>query len=187
MGELVPAGTYQARAVAHFFGKTSQQEKEFLEITCELVGDGKFKGTRLKWNGWFNKQENAERSMKSLAIAGWDCESDPIDAKGLGTTVFDVVVEIEAERDGGADENGDPIIYPARNRIAWINEQGSGSLGREMTAAEKSTVSTNLRQLAAKMGLKPIAKASQQASAAQAATGTNGPAPTTASGKPLPI
>jgi hypothetical protein len=146
---LVPTGIYRGRAVSGVWRQSSKRGTEFCDLVCEITQDGAYKGRRLSCSLWFKTEEGAERAMRSLSFCGVDMQ-DPIQLIGLSTKEVDLQVEIEDP----APRTDDPTkMYPAKNKVAWINEPGSSIMGREMSLPERSTFAARLLGLRAKMGL----------------------------------
>lgn len=197
---LIPDGNYKGRAVEAWHGVSSGKGTNFVQIMCEIT-DGKYAGRQVAHIGWMNDEKNTDRTMKSLILAGWDCV-DPLKLgpeNGVGSTVFDMTIEVEAgqpklNEDGSpvVDEYGQPVHYPSRNRVAWINDPNTTAIGRKLEPAEAAALGDNLRKLLAVKGYKPLAA---QKPAGHSAGYTNGnrpppsapPAETTAGGRRLPV
>ena len=158
MPNLIPAGIYRGRALEADYKISSKKETQFVEIKCEITASGEYKGRRLECDCWFNTEENAKRVLQTLKFCGWD-GVDPIALNGFGSQEVDLVVDLEEPK---PKEDGTGM-YPARNRVSFINEQGSSVVGRTMTEQEKLAFAGKLMGLAAKMGLSTGAKAAPPA------------------------
>lgn len=169
MSNFVPTGIYRGRAISAEYKVSANKKTEFLEIRCEIT-DGPFKGRMLMNEQWFGKQESGERALKTLLACGWDGE-DPLDPKGIGSTEVDLEIDIEEEQ---VKEDGSGV-YPARNRIKWINEPGATALGRLMTEEEKGGFANKLLALKAYMRIEKRVPGQAPGAAVPAAA-----APTTA-------
>lgn len=162
MSDLVPDGIYGGIAVKSEYKKTAKSNDDYLEIICEITDEGKYKGRRLECNCWFNKKENAERAMKTLLFCGWDGD-DVLELKGLGSKKVDLVIQIEEPQ-----KKEDGTFYPAKNRVAFINEAGSTPTGRSMNDQEKNTFAARLLALKATMGISKSTTTETHAPAASA-------------------
>jgi hypothetical protein len=148
MSNLIPAGIYRGRALKVDYKVSSKKETNFAEILCEVTAEGQYKGRRLNCDVWFNNEENAQRGMKTLSYCGWD-GVDPIALNGFGSKEVDLVIGVE-EAKPKEDGTG---MYPERNRVEFINEQGSSVVGRSMNEAERLAFAGKLMGLAQKMNL----------------------------------
>jgi len=146
MSDLMPAGTYAARATGEYQVGRAGTGTEQAGVEFEFQ-DGDHAGKRLTWYGNLNTPENIQRTMKSLRACGWKTD-DITDLDGITENVVNVVVEI------------DEYKGERRNKIAWVNGAG---------VAMKHVLSEGER-LAFKEKMKGYAVASRGGGAAPAAS-----------------
>jgi hypothetical protein len=182
---LIPTGIYRGRGVSAQFVKSSKKDTDGVEIICEITAEGVFKGRRLPCNCWITDDKSGERALESLKYCGWD-GADLNVLNGFGTQDVDLVIQIEDPQPKPRDPQNptvDPGFYPQKNRIAFINQAGSGAVGRGMTEQEKLAFGARMTGLMGKVfpgG--PVAQNGAQASGKKTAT-----PPTTAAGGKLPF
>lgn len=130
---MIPAGTYVARAVGHDFGVTAN-DKDYVAVDFELLGPT-HQGERIGWRGYFSTENAIRRTLESLQYAGWSGQQDTLETlPGLGTTQVEIVIDHE-EYDGR--------VYP---RVQWVNKPGGGvAVGQQMDATRRRTFAARMR------------------------------------------
>lgn len=150
MADLPPDGVYPGRIVGFNYKKTAKSEADYIELTCIIEdANSKYNGRRLECDLWFNNEKNAKRSMESLVMAGWDGQ-DVAKMDGIGSKMVDLVVQTDEPQEK-PDAPG--TYYPARCKVAFINEPGSSVTGRAMNQAEAGTFMARLMALKVTMGV----------------------------------
>lgn len=131
---LIPAGTYPARATGEYeFGISESSGNEQVGLAFRIT-QGDHIGRVLSWYGFFNSEDNAKRTIKSLRACGWKGENLS-DLSGITEQDVNIVVEI----DDYDPEN-------PRNKIAWVN--GSGvAMKHVMNEQQKKALSARMRGL----------------------------------------
>jgi hypothetical protein len=109
MTELLPKGTYAARATEAGLGKTSKGSEQ-VAVQFEIV-DGEYAGRRLTWYGYFT-DKTVDRTLESLEHCGWDGKSIQ-DLAGITRNEVAIVVDHEPDDKGNI-----------RARIRCVNSQG---------------------------------------------------------------
>jgi len=158
---LIPDGIYRGVAVTCDFQKSGKQGTDMMAVVCEITQEGNFKGRRLQHEGYFKDDEKSKRCLQTLMSCGWDgndllAVTGPVGSNrgGFGTREVDLVVQSEEPQP--KDDGG---WYPWKNRIAFINEPGSGAIGQSMTEQEKIQFTARL------MGIKDQVVAAQKGKA----------------------
>jgi hypothetical protein len=151
--DLIPTGIYRGKGVSAQFVKSSKKDTDGIEIICEITAEGLFKGRRLPCNCWITDDKSGQRALESLKYCGWD--GADLDALGgFGSEEVDLVVQTEDPQPKPRDPSNpavDPGFYPQKNRVAFINQLGSGAVGREMTGEEKLGFNARMAGLVGKV------------------------------------
>jgi hypothetical protein len=151
--DLIPTGIYRGRGVSAQFVKSSKKDTDGIEIICEVTAEGLFKGRRLPCHCWITDDKSGQRALESLKYCGWDgVDLDKL--VGFGTEEVDLVIQTEDPQPKPRDPQNpsvDPGFYPVKNRIAFINQLGSGAVGRQMTEVEKLEFNTKMAGLMGKV------------------------------------
>ena len=129
MSNLIPAGTYLAKAGEYEFGKSTKGNEQI--GVAFTISQGEHTGRRVVWYGFFNTQENADRAIKSLRAAGWTGD-DLTNLEGLGSVEASVVVEV------------DEYQGEKKNKIAWVNSSGV-AMKEKMSDQEKKALAARLK------------------------------------------
>ena len=130
----VKAGTYKARAVAGKFGNSGTKGTPGVAVQFEFDrGDGKLE--RIVWNGWLT-EKTMERTLESLAIAGYDENKGNLPDGSIPQDYFDHKAEVELVLD-----HEDYVAKDGSNKTAlkvkWVNRPGGANFG--LTSTESVT------------------------------------------------
>lgn len=108
--ELIPAGTYRARAIEAQLGKTAKGSEQ-VGISFAVLTPG-FETQRLAYYGQFGEKSLAI-TVKALRACGWQ-GLDLSDLRGIETNEVNLVVEHE-EYEG-----------TTRAKVKWVNDVSAG-------------------------------------------------------------
>ena len=132
---MIEEGNWKALAREFAYGKTSgkySEVKHQIGVLIELV-EGPNAGSFATWYGYFNTDDNFDRTCEALETMGWDGK-DLNALAGLGTQEFFAVIAHE-------EFNGE-----MHARVKWINSTGGGvALSNRLDAGEQATFAAQMR------------------------------------------
>lgn len=134
--ELIPAGTYRARATEAQLG-TTDTGKEQVAISFQLLTPG-FEGQHLPYYGFFTEKA-LEVTVKALRACGW-AGVDLSDLTGIDTNEVNLVVEHE-------EYNG-----VTRAKVRWVNDGSVGLLKNVLGDVERKAFANRMRAAIATLG-----------------------------------
>lgn len=133
---MIEEGNWKALAREFAYGKTSGKYSEVkyqIGVLVELL-EGPNAGSMLTWYGYFNSDDNFDRTCEALETMGWDGKDLNV-LTGLGTKEFFAVIAHEQ------DLNGE-----MRPRIKWINDTAGGvALSNRLDAGEQASFASQMR------------------------------------------
>lgn len=132
----IEEGNWKSIAREFAYGKTSgkySEVKHQIGVLVEFV-EGPSAGSMLTWYGYFNTDDNFDRTCEALETMGWDGK-DLNALTGLGTKEFYAVVAYEQDLQG-----------EMRPRIKWINSTAGGvALSNRLDAGEQASFASQMR------------------------------------------
>lgn len=134
--EIIPAGTYRARAIEAQLG-TTNTGKEQVAISFQLLTPG-FEGQHLPYYGFFTESA-LEVTVKALRACGWT-GIDLSDLAGIETNEVNLVVEHE-------EYNG-----VTRAKVKWVNDGSAGLLKNVLGDTERKAFANRMRGAIAAIG-----------------------------------
>lgn len=153
--ELIPAGTYRARATEAQLG-TTDTGKEQVAISFQLLTPG-FEGQHLPYYGFFTEKA-LEVTVKALRACGWQ-GVDLSDLSGIDANEVNLVVEHE-------EYNG-----VTRAKVRWVNDGSVGLLKNVLGDAERKSFAQRMRGAIAAVNVgQPKTQQAKPAAQRQAAT-----------------
>lgn len=125
---ILPPGTYRARAKATSCGHTESSGTPYVGVVFEILS-GEYAGGEIEWKGWLSERA-IPYTVKTLVVLGYaDSNVDPLadNAPQLVPAEVEIVLEHETWKD------------QPREKVKWINKAGGkgaqGKLGLDLRAA----------------------------------------------------
>lgn len=126
---ILPPGTYRARAKKTACGHTESSGTPYVSVTFEILS-GEYAGGEIDWKGWLSERA-IPYTIKTLITLGFtDTTVDPLadNAPELVAAEAEIVLEHETWKD------------QPREKVKWINKAGGGKgaqgkLGLDLRAA----------------------------------------------------
>lgn len=146
MADLIPQGTYSARAVPESaqWGVSSNGNEQ-IAIRFKIT-EGDHAGSSVLWIGNFAAGKGTEITLETLETAGVNLDAaDPASLEGLGSVDVSIVVEWRDREDGSAVA---AVRYVNRaNRPVFksqLNEEGLSALSARIKATRAANKSSGL-------------------------------------------
>ncbi len=130
MTDLLPKGTYAARAVEAALGKT-RKGGEQVAVLFEIV-DGDAAGRRITWYGYFT-DKTVDRTLESLEHCGWAGASIQ-DLSGVTAREVAIVVDHEEDLEG-----------VLRAKVRWVNSQGGLAMKEKLDLGGMNALDQRLK------------------------------------------
>lgn len=132
---IIDEGTYRARARkdSATFGVSSKKGTEYVSAQFVIAPDEPFEGRSVPWTGWMTEKA-MDRTLESLKMCGWD----GVDIERLGPLDREVDIVVRHEVDERTGE-----VREAR--VAFINEVGSGPMGRSMDKGQLRSLAQRIK------------------------------------------
>lgn len=134
-GNLLPAGTYRAKATDWKLGFTEKQDPQ-LGINFEILQDGPYKGWNTSKFLYFT-EKTFDRTIESLRYLGWTGEDmDELQNRGGGLDKNEVSIVVEHETYEGK----------TRAKVSWINRVGGVVMNRAMAPEDVVSFAAKIKQ-----------------------------------------
>jgi hypothetical protein len=175
---MIEKGKYKGRAVGEVvLGSSKEKGTPFIECFFE-VSDGKFRGERVRWTGYFTRTPDksgktvAERTIDSLQTCGWRgddlAEFTDHGLHDLDANEVELVVDIETY-----EKDGETKHAP---RVQWVNRLAGVNLENAMGAGEAQAFGAKMKGLVLAMKQKRPAPAPDPMVDSDFPFGANAPA-----------
>ncbi len=146
MSDLIPEGTYKARATGGDFGESPEKKSAYVRAGL-VITRGDHKGEALAWDGYFS-DATAERTIESLKYFG--CTFPGGDVTNLeGITANEVSITVKHEL---SPTNGRVFA-----RVAWVNA-GAGGVMNDQKMSQKARASLSGRMKSLLSGTAPTSR-----------------------------